>query len=110
MNYNSTSTYNYGLQLAAKMWWRETGDVPVSQIANQFSVDLNELTLLIQEQIAEKADVCIVDKAPVVHVKSTIEQMTATHVNYGSIREFSIFYALKNPHKMQHDCYLIESV
>jgi len=90
------------------MWWRERGELTVRYIANQFSVNLNDLTLLIQDQIAELAGMDIFDQSPQVEVKSTVKQMEATHINQGSIRTYSIFYALKYPERFSNDCYLIE--
>lgn len=99
---------NNALKIASKAWWRETGDVSVRYIANQYSVNLNELTLLIQDEIADMAGIDIEDKSPEVVVQSTVKQMEATHINHGSIRTYSIFYALKYPERFENDCYLIE--
>ncbi len=99
---------NNALKLASNMWWREKGEVTVRYVSNQFSVNLNELTLIIQDQIAEIAGMEIYDKSPSVKVESTVEQMTARHINQGSIRNFSIFYAMKYPERFENDCYLIE--
>lgn len=90
------------------MWWREKGEVTVRYVANQFSVNLNELTLIIQDQISEIAGMDILDQSPSVAVQSTVEQMTARHINQGSIRNYSIFYAMKYPERFKNECYLIE--
>ena len=99
---------NNTLKIAANMWWREKGEVTVRYVANQFSVNLNELTLIIQDQISELAGMDIFDQSPQVEVQSTVDQMTAKHINHGSIRTYSIFYALKYPERFENDCYLIE--
>jgi hypothetical protein len=99
---------NNTLKIAANMWWREKGEVTVRYIANQFSVDLNDLTLLIQDQISEIAGIEIYDQSPQVEVQSTVKQMEATHINHGSIRNYSIFYAMKYPQRFENQCYLME--
>lgn len=100
-------TVEYRIERCIDFWWSNNGMVPISKIANAAKVSTTELTLILQNQMAQKTGVPIVNQAPVVTIHKTQEQIDAMYPNrklyWPDEHNLELFYYLVN--KSERDAY-----